>query len=80
MASRSDCGAKVTSRGGPVMTVRHVAGRRPRGTGSFAEGALADLFRDVWPASPSPSQPAFVKVGMNRYPGPGTVAMNRGWW
>ena len=26
-----------------------------------------------------PPQPTLLNVGMNRYPCPGTVAMNRGW-
>jgi hypothetical protein len=30
-------------------------------------------------AGSEPLQPRLVKVGMNRYPWPGTVAKNRGW-
>ena len=76
MGSGSD--ANVSARRGGVMTVRHVVAGRRGGRGCFTGGAGVDQACGLCPGSPSPAQPAFEKVGMNRYPWPGTVAMKRG--
>ena len=51
--------------GGSVMTVGHAACARRDWRGSVP-GVRADQFRGRWPTSPSPAQPAFENVGMNR--------------